>query len=74
MEDILVDDLLNYIERHVSILYRKTKALRNKEVELVKVKWQHRKGSEWTWDPEDEMRDHYTELFQTTSADFKEEF
>ena len=46
LEDIQVDDSPNYIERSIAIPDRKTKVLRNKEVELVKVQWQHRKGSE----------------------------
>ena len=46
-----MDDFLNYVERPVAILYRKAKTLRNKVVELVKVQWQHHKGSEWTWEP-----------------------
>ena len=45
LEDIWVDDLLDYIERLVAILERKTETLSNKVVELVKVQWQHRKGS-----------------------------
>jgi hypothetical protein len=45
------------------ILERKTKSLRNKEIGLVKVQWQHRKGSEWTWKPEAGMRSNYPELF-----------
>ena len=48
LDDIQVDESLNYIERPVAILDRKTKVLRNKEVELLKVKRQHRRGSEWT--------------------------
>ena len=73
VEDIQVDDNLNYIERPVAILDRKTKELRNKRVELVNVHWQHRKGSEWTWEPEEEMREHYPELFseQTSRAKSK---
>ena len=39
LEDIQVDDNLNYIERPVAILYKKMKELRNKRVELVKVQW-----------------------------------
>ena len=70
LEDIQVDDRLNYIERPVAILDRRTKTLRNKTVELVKVQWQHRKGSEWTWEPVDEMREHYPELF--AAADFED--
>ena len=37
LEDIQVDDSLNYIERPAAILDRKSKGLRNKKVELVKV-------------------------------------
>ena len=73
LEDIQVDDSLNYIERPVAILDRKSKDLRNKRVELVKVQWQHRKGSEWTWEPVDEMMEHYPELFQDRAADFEDE-
>ena len=46
LEDIQVDEYLNYIERPVVILDKKTKTLRNKAVELVKVKCLHRKGLE----------------------------
>ena len=37
LEDIQVDDRLNYIERLVAILDMKTKTLRNRVVDLVKV-------------------------------------
>lgn len=37
LENIQVDDSLNYIERTVTIVDRKSKDLRNKRVELVKV-------------------------------------
>ena len=73
LENIQVDDFLNYIERLISILDMKTKALRNKEVELVKVHWQHRKGLEWTWESEDEMMEHYPELFSAATTDFEDE-
>ena len=66
LDDIKVDGGLNYVERPIAILDRKTNGLRNKEVKLVKVKWQHRRGSKWTWEPEEEMREHYPELFSAT--------
>ena len=49
LEDIQIDERLNYVEKPIAILERKTKALCNKTINLVKVQWQHRKGSEWTW-------------------------
>ncbi|KAJ9566648.1 hypothetical protein OSB04_002614 [Centaurea solstitialis] len=57
LDDIQVDESLNYIERPVAVLERKVKKLRNKEIGIMKVQWQHRKGSEWTWEPEAEMRE-----------------
>ncbi|KAI3701131.1 hypothetical protein L2E82_45776 [Cichorium intybus] len=71
LEDIQLDERLNYVERPIAIIERKIKALRNKTIGLVKVQWQHRKGSEWTWEPEEEMRRHYPELF--TGTDFEDE-
>ena len=29
----------------------------------VTVQWQYRKGSEWAWESEDEIKEHYPELF-----------
>lgn len=43
----------------MAILERKVKVLWNKEIPLVKVQWEHRRGSEWTWEPEAEMQEHY---------------
>ena len=42
LEKIQVDDRLDYIERLTAILDHKVKFLRNKEVSLVQVQWQHR--------------------------------
>ena len=46
-DDIQVDEHLNYVKRSVVVLERKVKVLRNKEVPLVKVQWQHWRRSEW---------------------------
>ena len=48
LDDVQFNDRLNYVERPVATLDRKTKALCNKVVSLVKVQWHHWKGSELT--------------------------
>ena len=63
LEDIQVDTGLNYIEKPFAIRDQRIKVLRNKEVPLVLVQWQHRKGSEMTWELEREMREQHPELF-----------
>ncbi|KAL7584811.1 hypothetical protein Lser_V15G42897 [Lactuca serriola] len=70
-DDIQVDEHLNYVERPIAILERKMKVLCNKEIPSVKVQWQHRRDSEWTWESKAEMREHYAELF--TTVNFEDE-
>ncbi|KAD5317986.1 hypothetical protein E3N88_17932 [Mikania micrantha] len=55
LDDIEVDDRLNYIEEPVAIVDTKEKQLRNKTVHQVKVQWKHRKGSDTTWEAEEEL-------------------
>ena len=70
-EDIQVDASLNYAERPVAIRDRKIKVLRNKEIPLVLVQWQRRRGSEMTCEPEREMWEQHPELF--SERDFEGE-
>ena len=72
LDDIRVDERLNYIERPVVIMERKMRVLCNTEIPFVKVQWQQWRGSEWIWELEAEMREHYPELFATTT-DFEDE-
>ncbi|KAD2392916.1 hypothetical protein E3N88_39893 [Mikania micrantha] len=65
LDDIEVDEKLNYIEEPVAIIDTKEKQLRNKTIRQVKVQWKHRKGSEATWETEDEMKRLYPYLFKT---------
>ncbi|XP_076957138.1 uncharacterized protein LOC143632525 [Bidens hawaiensis] len=58
-----LDSKLNYIEEPIAILDRRERRLRNKVVRQVKEQWRHRKGSEATWESEDEMKKLYPQLF-----------
>ena len=54
----------SYQERPIRILDRSIKRLRNKEVTLVKVVWDHHGDSEASWELESEIRDKYPQLFE----------
>ncbi|KAD4179851.1 hypothetical protein E3N88_28442 [Mikania micrantha] len=64
LEDIEIDNRLNYVERSVAIIDRKVKQLRNKTLSQVMVQWKNRTGSEVTWESENEMRKYYLFLFE----------
>ena len=51
-------------EYPVQITGRKTKKLRNKEIELVKVRWENRLGGEDTWELAEKMAKGYPYLFE----------
>ena len=54
---------LSYEEKPIMILDYKVKKLMNKEITLVKVLWRNHRIEEATWEPEEEMRKNYPELF-----------
>jgi hypothetical protein len=47
---------LSFKEEPVEIVGRKVKKLRRKKIAIVKVKWNAKRGPEYTWEPEDEIK------------------
>ncbi|XP_073035230.1 uncharacterized protein [Primulina eburnea] len=56
---------LSFEERPTQILDRQEKRLRNKVIQMVKVKWLNHSEEEATWETETEIRSRYPELFGT---------
>ena len=56
VQDIQVQSNFTFDEESTAILDREIKQLRNKQVTLVKVFWQHHGVEEATWEPESTMR------------------
>ena len=56
VQDIQVQEDFTFKEELKAILDREIKQLRNKQVPLVKVLWQHHGMEEATWEPESTMR------------------
>ena len=56
---------LSYDEEPKAIMAREVKQLRNKQVLLVKVLWQHHDREEVTWKLEATMRAQYPQLFES---------
>ncbi|GJR68594.1 putative reverse transcriptase domain-containing protein [Tanacetum coccineum] len=56
---IMVDEYLGYVEEPVEILDTMVKKLKRKEFLLFKVRWKHKKGLDYTWEPEEELIKYY---------------
>ena len=63
LKDIEINEKLKFVERPLKIEDQKTKNLKHRRLKLVKVRWDSRRGPEYTWELESEMRAKYPYLF-----------
>nr|GEU61838.1 putative reverse transcriptase domain-containing protein [Tanacetum cinerariifolium] len=63
LEGIHVDDRHQFVEEPVEIIEREIKRLKRSQIPLVKIRWNSRRGPEFTWKREDSFRKKYPHLF-----------
>ncbi|GKC60092.1 putative reverse transcriptase domain-containing protein [Tanacetum coccineum] len=63
LDEIKVDKILHFVEEPVKIMDREIKELKCRNIALVKVRWNSKRGPEFTWEHEDQMRIKYPQLF-----------
>ena len=71
VQDIQVREDFTFDEEPKTILHREIRRLRNKQVPLVKVLWQHHGMEEATWEPESAMRVQCPQLFSSGNFEDK---
>ncbi|GJT59468.1 putative reverse transcriptase domain-containing protein [Tanacetum coccineum] len=64
LDEIHIDDKLHFVEEPVEILEREIKKLRRSRIPIIKVRWNSKRGPEFTWEREDQFREKYPHLFQ----------
>ncbi|GKB25964.1 putative reverse transcriptase domain-containing protein [Tanacetum coccineum] len=68
LDEIQIDDKLNFIEEPIEIMDREVKRLKQSRIPIVKVRWNSRRGPEFTWEREDQMKKKYPHLFVSPSS------
>ncbi|GJV73907.1 hypothetical protein Tco_1493902 [Tanacetum coccineum] len=63
MKELQLDDKLNFVEEPVEIMDREFKQLRQSRIPIVKVRWNSKRGPEFTWERKDQIRAKYPHLF-----------
>ncbi|GJX46000.1 putative reverse transcriptase domain-containing protein [Tanacetum coccineum] len=61
------DDKLYFVEEPVEIMDREVKWLKQSRIPIIKVRWNSRRGLEFTWEREDQFRKKYPHLFTKTA-------
>ncbi|GJS70669.1 putative reverse transcriptase domain-containing protein [Tanacetum coccineum] len=70
LDGLHVDDKLQFVEEPIKIVDREVKRLKRSRIPLVKVRWNSKRGPEFTWEREDQFKKKYLYLFarDTTSS------
>nr|GEV51405.1 putative reverse transcriptase domain-containing protein [Tanacetum cinerariifolium] len=68
LEEVKINDELHFIEEPIEIMDREVKKLKKRQIPIVKVRWNSRRGPEFTWKREDEMKRKYPQLFTSATA------
>ncbi|GJS07458.1 putative reverse transcriptase domain-containing protein [Tanacetum coccineum] len=68
LEGVHIDDTLQFVEEPVEIIEREIKRLKRSRIPLVKVRWNSRRGPEFTWECEDSFKKKYPHLFTNRAS------
>ncbi|GJZ68107.1 putative reverse transcriptase domain-containing protein [Tanacetum coccineum] len=63
LEELRVDDKLHFVEKPVEVMDREIKQLKRSRIPIIKVRWNSKRGPEFTWEREDQFKQKYPHLF-----------
>ncbi|GJY85171.1 hypothetical protein Tco_0499197 [Tanacetum coccineum] len=68
LDGLHFDDKLQFVEEPIEITDREVKRLKRSRIPLVKVRWNSKRGPEFTWEREDQFKKKYPHLFTKTAT------
>nr|GEW96496.1 putative reverse transcriptase domain-containing protein [Tanacetum cinerariifolium] len=68
LKGVHIDDTLQFVEEPVEIIEREIKRVKRSRIPLVKVRWNSRRGPEFTWEHEDSFKKKYPHLFTNRTS------
>ncbi|GJY60746.1 putative reverse transcriptase domain-containing protein [Tanacetum coccineum] len=67
LDGLHLDDKLHFVEEPLEIVGHEVKRLKRSRIPLVKVRWNSKRGPEFTWEREDQFKKKYPHLFIKTA-------
>ncbi|GJZ78900.1 reverse transcriptase domain-containing protein, partial [Tanacetum coccineum] len=71
LDEIHIDDKLHFVEEPVEILEREIKKLRRSRIPIIKVRWNSKRGPEFTWEREDQFRENIEQYLPGVRKELK---
>ncbi|KAJ0435298.1 putative nucleotidyltransferase, Ribonuclease H [Helianthus annuus] len=78
-QELKIDDKLQFVEEPIQIMDQEVKVRKHSRIPIVRVRWNSRRGVEFTWEREDQMKLKYPQLFPDdqsnsgTTGEFRDE-
>ncbi|KAI3828723.1 hypothetical protein L1987_02832 [Smallanthus sonchifolius] len=66
LEELEIDEQLRFIEEPVEIMDREV--IKRSKIPIVRVRWNSKRGPEFTWEREDQMMKKFPHLFEQSTA------
>ncbi|GKA64910.1 putative reverse transcriptase domain-containing protein [Tanacetum coccineum] len=67
LDGLHIDHKLHFVKEPVEIVDHEVKRLKQSHIPIVKVRWNSRRGPEFTWEREDQFQKKYSHLFTKTA-------
>nr|GEY79365.1 putative reverse transcriptase domain-containing protein [Tanacetum cinerariifolium]GEY79994.1 putative reverse transcriptase domain-containing protein [Tanacetum cinerariifolium] len=67
LDEVHIEDKLRFVEEPVEVMDREVKWLKQSRILIIKVRWNSRRGPEFTWEQEDQFWKKYLQLFTTNA-------
>ncbi|GJR77174.1 hypothetical protein Tco_0089539 [Tanacetum coccineum] len=67
LDGLHFDNKLHFVEEPLEIMDREVKRLKRSRIPIIKVRWNSRRGPEFTWERKDQFRKKYPHLFTKTA-------
>ncbi|GKE02689.1 hypothetical protein Tco_1390672 [Tanacetum coccineum] len=68
LDEIHIDVKLHFVEELVKIMNREVKRLKQSCIPIINVRWNSRRGPEFTWEREDQFKKKYPHLFTNRAS------
>nr|GFC48093.1 putative reverse transcriptase domain-containing protein [Tanacetum cinerariifolium] len=68
LDELHIDDKLRFVEEPMKIMDREIKRLRQSHIPIIKVRWNSKRGPEFTWEQEDQFKQKYPHLFTNRAS------
>nr|GEX70104.1 hypothetical protein [Tanacetum cinerariifolium] len=72
LEGLHVDDKLKFVEEPVEIMDREIKRLKRSRIPIIKVRWNSKRGPEFTWEREDQFKQNYFSISNISELKLKD--